>query len=813
MRQALRVGPRGVHGAAVLAHGNRHAERGTELQAHGLHGVEEIGVLARLAARRHPIRGKAHVVDVATVRRREVRERFGNCEAARGRRVDERHGRTLARRHGLAVERLVAHHRHRAVGGGQLVGAHHLVARHEARHGTVRDRDEERLVGDRRQVEQTEERVLRLHAGELQRFVRARDVRDVAHHARRLAEQDLDVHVDRAVVEVFVLEDETPVARRLADERHGAALAGAQLLEPRARVTLQRKHVALLGLAAPDLHRVHGGLFVVDRAERELSARRLHEFRAAIGKSACTDIVDGKDGVLPPHRRAGVDHALTASLHFRVTALNTVEVERLVVRAGHHRARRAAAEADAHCGPADLHDVRAGLDRLLLHLVADDHAVSARKHDGLVVAPVDARRHALVRAEEARELRTAELVAERGAADWAFRHDRERRGETLWKFRVLALPRLRVTGDVQVAHHEAADARVRARAAARGRLVADFATHARRRARVGRNRRRVIVGFDLHQLIELELAEAVGGTTGNSGFSGIRAEYLGCEAFHDRRVVLVGDERALPVLLVGVLDHPEEGILLLLPVDDELRAKDLVAAVFGIHLTEHHEFRVRGIAPRRLEALGEVLHLRLADRETERNVRLANRLHAASEHVERDAGLRRRTVEEVVEVRVHALGHAVVQRANALADWESRHLGGLCGNAIADAAFDARDALETAVAEDVGGLRRPRRNRALARRHVEKVVSCSWFVVRGLWLVVRIVCARYGIQEQGRACERLGIGAFSLRFDRVHPAGVNRDIRERRVGGGDGGAQGVEAERRIRRGSHHQNWFHFSCFP
>ena len=409
----------------------------------------------------------------------------------------------------------------------------------------------------------------------------------------------------------------------------------------------------------------------------------------------------------------------------------------------------AAPPPDAHRGAADLHDVRAGLDRLLLHLVADDHAVSARKHDGLVVAAVDARRLAFVRAEKAGQLRTPELVAERRAADRALGHDRERRGEPLRELGVLALPRLRVAGDVQIAHHEAADAGVGTRATARRRLVADLAAHARRRAGIWRDRRRVVVGLNLHQLVELHLLEAVGVVRR-------RHEHLRREALHHGRVVLVGDERALPVLLVGVLNHPEEGVLLLLPVDDELGAEDLVAAVLGVHLSEHHELRVRGVAPCGLEALGEILHFGLADREAERDVRLADRLHAASEHVERDAGLRRRTVEEGVEVRVHALGHAVVKRTESHGRHHRRHVE-------ADAALDARDALKAAVAEDVGGLRRPRRDRALARRHVERPLRRS---LRRARLAIRI-------EEQRRARERLGVGALALGFDRVHPAGVN----------------------------------------
>ena len=326
--------------------------------------------------------------------------------------------------HGLSVERLVAHEGHGAGGGGKLVGADHLVAGDEAGDGAVGDGDEERLVGDRGEVEEAEEGVGRLHLREVERGAIGLDALDVAHHARGLAEEHLDVHVDGRIVEMLVLEDEAAVAGGLADECNGAALARAELLEEYAGVALQGKHIALLRLAAPDLHRVHGDLLVGHLAELEAPAGGLDELGASVGESARADVVDRVDWVLRAERGAGVDHALAAALHLCVAALHAVEVERLVVRAGHHRGRRSAAEADAHRRPAYLHDVRARGHGPLLDLVAHDHAVAAGEHYGLVVAAVLAAHLGLVRAEEPGELRAAELVAERRPAEGPLRHDR-----------------------------------------------------------------------------------------------------------------------------------------------------------------------------------------------------------------------------------------------------------------------------------------------------------------------------------------------------------------------------------------------------
>ena len=119
-----------------------------------------------------------------------------------------------------------------------------------------------------------------------------RDAFYLANHPRRLAEKDLDVHVDGLVREVAVGEDEPSVASRLAYERDGAALAAAKRLEEVLRLRLQRENVALLRLAAPDFHRVHGNLLVVDFPKLEPAARGLNELGAAVGKSARADVVD-----------------------------------------------------------------------------------------------------------------------------------------------------------------------------------------------------------------------------------------------------------------------------------------------------------------------------------------------------------------------------------------------------------------------------------------------------------------------------------------------------------------------------------------
>ncbi len=776
---ARRVRPGRVHRARILADRDRHAEFRAELQADRLHGIVEDRVLPGVAARRHPVRRQANLPDGPDVRRGQVRQRFRDREPPRRRTVQKRDRRAFARGHRLPLVCLVPHRRHRAIRRGKLILAHHLVARHAARDRTVRDGDEERLVRHRRQVQDAPERLHRLHVREVRRLPARLDMLDVPHHPRRFAEQHLDVHVDRVVVEVGILEHQASVARRHADERDRTPLARAQFLEKGPGGRLQREHVPLLRLAAPDLHRAHGLLFVVHRAQFELAARLFHELGAPVRESARADVVDRENRVGPSERRARVDDALAPPLHFGVAALDGIEVERFRIRAGHHGGRRAASQADAHRRPADLHDQRPDLHVLLQDLRAADDPHAAGEHDRFVVAAQFARDLALVRAEEPAQLRTPEFVAERRAAQGTFRHDLQRRGQPLREVRVHPLPRLRIPRYAQVGDHESADARHRARTRARRRLVADLAADARRRARIRRNRRRVVVRLDLHELVDLVLAERVGVRLG------IRRENVRREALHHRRIVRVGRERIQRTLLVRVLDHLEERMLLLLAVDDEFRAENLVAAVLRVDLPEHDKLRIRRIAPRRGEALGEIRHLRLGNRQPQLLVGRADRLHALRQHVVRAPGLRFAFREKVREVRVDALGHLVVKRRGARREAQIlRFVPGLRGEILhvePDAALHAQDALQAAVPEDVRRLRAPGRNRALARRHVE----------------VGSRTVPFGVQQNRRALEFFGVERLRRQLQGVHPPGVYRDRTQLRIQLRDGVLQCVHPERRI----------------
>src|SRR3569832_2372074 len=78
-------------------------------------------------------------------------------------------------------------------------------------------------------------------------------------------------------------------------------------------------------------------------------------------------------------------------------------------------------------------------------------------------------------------------------------------------------------------------------------------------------------------------------------FARLRKQACGTRPRDHRRVVAIGREEAVGPALRGVADHVEQALGLIDAVDAPAGAEDLVAAVHGIGLREHHEFNVAGI--------------------------------------------------------------------------------------------------------------------------------------------------------------------------------------------------------------------------
>ena len=532
----------------------------------------------------------------------------------------------------------------------------------------------------------------------------------VPRHARRLAQEGGQIHVHRLVAEERVAHLEVVVVGGDADHRERAALALAQRAEEGKRRGRDREDVALLRLVRPDLARGHPRLLVGSRAQVDpgAAAGAVGELGKRVGEAARPDVVDGEDRVVLPQRAAAVDHLLRPPLDLGVAALDGVEVEVRGVGAGGHGGGRPAAHADEHPGAPELDEQRARRHLALVRVPGAHVADAARQHDRLVVAPRGARHLLLVDAEVAGEVGAAELVVEGGGPDRAFDHDGERGGDAVGA-RLRAFPGPLVPRDPEARHREAAQARLRLRAATGRALVADLAPRAGGGAGEGRDRRRVVVGLDLHEGVREVVAVEV------ASRAGVHQEAPNRAALHDRGVVRVGADRSAGARLLRLLDHLEERLRHRLPVHDPGGVEDLVAAVLRVRLGEHRELDVGGVAPLALEVREEVVDLVRCQGQAHRRVRLLDGDAAAGEHVDLRQRPRGDVTEEdvgLVERREDGLRHAVVEEGQSGGE-VSRVTVEVVRRATLDAAHEAG---EPALAGDVGGLGRPGRDRAGARR-------------------------------------------------------------------------------------------------
>ena len=755
------VAPARAHREAVLADRDADAECGAELEADGSHRVVERGVVARprlgaacgsgvVAARRHPVAAELDALE-RDGSRKQVRDRFTHRHAARCRRIDGSERRALADRHRLAGEARVVGERDGAIGYRDLPGSDHRIAARQAADGAVADADQESLAGHGGMAQHVERDLGQVDVGEVELGHVDRMPLNVAMHLRRLAEQHLERHVDHGCVVTLgrakrllparagILrlaqadsgaDDQPSLLRRHADDRMRAALARAYRGEARQVGGRDGHHVALLALVAPDLLGRQPALFERHLAQVETRAATgtVDQLRKRVRDAAGADVVNGQDGVRFAHRHAVVDDLLRTALDLGVAALHRIEIELGCVGAGRHRARRAAAHADAHAGAAELDQQGAGRELDLVRLRGRDRAEAAGDHDRLVIAAALAADALLARAswhgllihtEVAEQIRPSELVVEGGAAERPVDHDLQRARDVFRLAVGLALPRLGQARQVQVRNAEAREPRLGPGAAAGRAFVADLAAGTGGSAGKRRNRRRMVVRLHLHQHVRQLAARSVGGSLGRAR----RQPALCHAAFHHRRVVAVGHHGVPGRRGVAGANHLEHRVFLRHAVDGEGRIEDLVPAVLAVGLREHHQLDIARVAAEAAEGVEQIGDLVGREREAEGGVGCVERSAAGTEHVDDRHRRRHALIEQgpgFVDAREHALGHAVVQQGCAGRTLFGRERLRAAEQRLLQAQRVGRDALDAvhgaaAVARDVGGFRGPRRDRAQAR--------------------------------------------------------------------------------------------------
>ena len=159
---------------------------------------------------------------------------------------------------------------------------------------------------------------------------------------------------------------------------------------------------------------------------------------------------------------------------------------------------------------------------------------------------------------------------------------------------------------------------------------------------------------------------------------------------------------------MGVADHVEQRAVLFCTVDHPVGIEDLVAAVLGIGLREHHQLDVGGVAREACEVIEEIVDLVIGEREAEFPVGCLQRGPPAREHIDAGQFARRNVTEQLLDLaqRHHRFGHAVVQQRQQLCarggvEGASRGIEHEPGHA----ALDAAHAGKAAVMQDVGRLR------------------------------------------------------------------------------------------------------------
>ena len=322
------------------------------------------------------------------------------------------------------------------------------------------------------------------------------------------------------------------------------------------------------------------------------------------------------------------------------------------------------------------------------------------------LVPVTARHELLIAAKKAVQIRSAKLVVERGRADGAFEHDRQRRSDA-FRFAVIDLPRLHRARDTQVRHTETGQPGLGPRAPASRSLIADLTTGAGRRPRVRRNRGRVIVGLDLDQDRDrLAMVGIYSPTRAALTLLAPRKEAPGVMPLDNRRVVRISGQDAVSRQVIGIADHREQRLDHHLAVDGPVGIEHLVPTVLGIDLGEHHQLDIRRIAPHVGKVVDQIIDFIVGQCQPHLGIGPLQRRTPATEQVNPlqrcRVGMQKQAL-GLIQIGEHRFGHAVMQQMSdpVRIDFSHRIKG------IGHPTLDSTDPLQTTDPRYLGRATRP----------------------------------------------------------------------------------------------------------
>ena len=172
----------------------------------GFDGFEQNRVLAGITGCRHPVGRQLYVTYFFDTSRGDVGQRLAHGHASGRRTIEYRQRCTLAHRKGFAAISREPHQRHGYIGNGRLPGSDERIARAQPAHRAIADRNQKSLVRHRGKAQYAQHRFPEIDSGKFKRRSHAPAALHVAGHFRGLAEHDVELHVDRKVVEFGVVD-------------------------------------------------------------------------------------------------------------------------------------------------------------------------------------------------------------------------------------------------------------------------------------------------------------------------------------------------------------------------------------------------------------------------------------------------------------------------------------------------------------------------------------------------------------------------------------------------------------------------------
>ena len=298
-------------------------------------------------------------VRLRDIGRQNIGDRLAHGQSARCRRIEHGHRRAFSHGHGLAAIIVIAVQRYRHIGNRNLPRPHHLVAADQPAHGAIADGDQEGLVGNRGQTQQSFEgigdgralgrktgdnlgsrlRTSRIMRGGLPSSTSMRHV-----HRRAMQQRIVDQQPPSPVISPTTAKGQRSRSHSAANARRSREAARARSApaprctrSPSATVPTRRWE------SCADRFGRRDGCARSPRARRWTVRRRPRR-----GSTKW-------DSYRP--RPATVDDLLGAALNFRVAALHRCEIQISGTLAAADRRGRAAAQTDQHGGSAE-HDQR-----------------------------------------------------------------------------------------------------------------------------------------------------------------------------------------------------------------------------------------------------------------------------------------------------------------------------------------------------------------------------------------------------------------------------------------------------------------------